>query len=369
MPIAIGQSANFLKKSARTKRGLAANLPRCFFSLPQRLATREPSTGQTILPVRCAYSDQSQGKSMTITARIDGVTWIPAEYRQVICPPPKAIKVSLDDRCQFQCGFCSRKDAEAGGEMSWDMYVKLIDEMAANGIKELGLFYIGEPMLAKKLAPAIRYAKDKGIPYVFLTTNGALATHEKVRELMSAGLNSLKFSFNYADGMQLKQIANVAPSNFEKIVQNIIAARQVRDANDFDCGIYASSIQLDGLQQEKMESAVERIRPYVDEHYWLPLFSFGGQTDFGTPVRGNPGRLDRMRDPLPCWAAFMEGHITSTGDISLCCFDSHSRWVVGNLATSSFLEAWNCQQAQDLRAAHLRKDVTGTACEHCAVGK
>lgn len=25
-------------------------------------------------------------------------------------------------------------------------------------------------------------------------------------------------------------------------------------------------------------------------------------------------------------------------------------------------------EAQDLRAAHLRKDVTGTACEHCAVG-
>lgn len=32
------------------------------------------------------------------------------------------------------------------------------------------------------------------------------------------------------------------------------------------------------------------------------------------------------------------------------------------------MEAWNCQEAQDLRAAHLRKDVTGTACEHCAVG-
>lgn len=303
-----------------------------------------------------------------ITERIDGVTRIPENYLKTVVPPPNSIKLSLDDRCQFQCGFCSRKDAEAGGAMSWETYTKLVDEMVSVGIKELGLFYIGEPMLAKDLVRAVKYAKDSGIEYVFLTTNGALATQSKVESLMMAGLDSLKFSFNYADGMQLKAVANVAPSNFEKIVQNIIAARQVRDANCYECGIFASSILLDGEQGKKMQAAVDRIKPFVDEHYWLPLFSFGGQTDFGQPVRGNPGRLDQMREPLPCWSVFREGHITSGGDISLCCFDSHHRWVVGNLATSTFMEAWNSPQAQLLRAAHLKKDVTGTACEHCAVG-
>lgn len=304
-----------------------------------------------------------------ITDRIDGVTGIPPEYRATICPPPKSIKVSIDDRCQFQCGFCSRKDAEASGAMPFTMFQNLVDEMAHEGIGELGLFYIGEPMLAHDLVKAVKYAKDAGIGYVFLTTNGALANKAKVESLMEAGLDSLKFSFNYADGMQLKQVAGVSPSNFDRIVENIITARNVRDANKWNCGIYASSIMLDGEQQKKMQNAVDRIKPYVDEHYWLPLFSFGGQTDFGAPVRGNPGRLDQMRDPLPCWACFTEGHITSAGDISLCCFDSHSRWVVGNLASTSFMEAWNCEAAQELRAAHLKKDVSGTACEHCAVGK
>lgn len=252
--------------------------------------------------------------------------------------------------------------------MPFWMYKELVDEMAAEGIEEIGLFYIGEPMLSKQLPEAIRYAKKQGIKYVFLTTNGALAKKEKVRELMAAGLDSLKFSFNYADGMQLKAVANVAPSNFEKIIQNIKDARAVKDEGGYSCGIYASSIMLDGEQGKKMQAAVDRIKPYVDEHYWLPLFSFGGQTDFGAPVRGNPGRLDQMREPLPCWAVFREGHITSAGDISLCCFDSHSRWVVGNLATHTFMEAWNSKAAQDLRAAHLKQDVTGTACEHCAVG-
>lgn len=303
-----------------------------------------------------------------ITTRIDGVTGIPPEYLKTVVPAPKSIKVSLSDACQFQCGFCSRKDAESAGPMPFWMYKELVDEMAAEGIEEIGLFYIGEPMLSKQLPEAIRYAKKQGIKYVFLTTNGALAKKEKVRELMEAGLDSLKFSFNYADGMQLKAVANVAPSNFEKIIQNIKDARAVKDEGGYSCGIYASSIMLDGEQGKKMQAAVDRIKPFVDEHYWLPLFSFGGQTDFGAPVRGNPGRLDQMREPLPCWAVFREGHITSAGDISLCCFDSHSRWVVGNLATHTFMEAWNSEAAQDLRAAHLKQAVTGTACEHCAVG-
>ena len=301
-----------------------------------------------------------------ITERIDNVTNI--THLQVKAPAPKSIKVSLDDACQFRCGFCSRKDAAGSGVMSWETYTRLVDEMTSEGIAELGLFYIGEPMMAKNLADAVRYAKNAGIEYVFLTTNGALATRAKVKELMEAGLDSLKFSFNYADGAQIKEVAGVSERNFEKIVRNIKEAREVKDEGGYGCGIYASSIMLDGEQGKRMEAAVERIRPYLDEHYWLPLFSFGGQTDFGAPVRGNPGRLDNMRDPLPCWAVFSEGHITSGGDISLCCFDSHHRWVVGNLATSSFMDAWNCEAAQELRAAHLRKDVTGTACEHCTVG-
>lgn len=304
-----------------------------------------------------------------ITQRIDGVTGIPAEYLKTVVPAPKSIKVSLSDACQFQCGFCSHKDSEGkSAPMPRWMFEELVDEMVKEGIEEIGLFYIGEPMLAKLLPDAIRYAKKKGIKYVFLTTNGALAKKEKVRELMEAGLDSLKFSFNYADGMQLKQVAGVAPSNFEKIIQNIRDAREVKDTYGYDCGIYASSIMLDGEQGKKMEKAINRILPYVDEHYFLPLFSFGGQTDFGQPVRGNPGRLDRMREPLPCWAVFREGHVTSAGDISLCCFDSHKRWVVGNLVTHTFMEAWNSPEAQELRAAHIKKDVTGTACEHCAVG-
>lgn len=304
----------------------------------------------------------------SITARIDATTEVSPEYSRTVLPPPNAVKISLDDNCQFRCQFCSSRLQPEKCEMPWETFTELVDELASVGVKEVGLFYIGEPMLAKRLVDAVRYCKASGIEYVFVTTNGQLATADRVDELMAAGLDSLKFSFNYADGWQIKSVAGVSPRVFDKIIQNIEGARRIRDAGGYKCGIYASSILFDGEQGERMKAAVEKILPWVDEHYWLPCFSFGGQTKFGQVVAGNPGRLGNMRDPLPCWAVMKEGHVTASGDVSACCFDSHKRWVAGNLRDMTFMQCWNSQFMQSLRAAHFKKDVSGTPCEKCAVG-
>ena len=65
---------------------------------------------------------------------------------------------------------------------------------------------------------------------------------------------------------------------------------------------------------------------------------------------------------------FTEGHITADGKLSACCFGHgvDDDMVMGDLNTQSFMEAWNSRSYQDLRRAHLAKDVTGTPCETCA---
>jgi hypothetical protein len=124
-----------------------------------------------------------------------------------------------------------------------------------------------------------------------------------------------------------------------------------------------------------MKQFVDEITPYVDEHYWLPLLSFGDQAtktegEMGlSPVVGNPGRLDTMRAPVPCWAVFREGHITHDGKLSACCFDSSNSWIMADLNKVSFMDGWNSKDFQNLRKAHLSKDVHGTACEGCIYGK
>lgn len=308
----------------------------------------------------------------TITDKIDAVTFIPDEYRNVTPPIPKSCKIELTPFCNLKCWFCatSSRLREKTSDMDQSFYKRVVKELRELGVKELGVFYLGESFLCKWLSEAIRYAKeDCGFPYVFLTTNGIACTPEKIKECMAAGLNSLKFSFNYADEAQFAETTKMPERLFSKMFENIQAAHSIREENNYDCGIFASSIKFNGEQLQKMENTVEKILPYVDEHYWLPLYSQGSLIKLkqdSAVLAGNPGRIGALRSPIPCWAIFTELHIKYNGGLSLCCFDHDARWEAGNLNSMSIMEAWHSPAAQELRKAHLESNVKGTACESCA---
>lgn len=308
----------------------------------------------------------------SITKRVDAITKITDDYKVVAPPCPRAVKIELTARCDFKCWFCATgqklRDAR---DMEFELYTKLLDDLKQAGVEEIGLFYLGESFLYKQLPEAIKLAKDKGFPYVFLTTNGKLATADKVRACMEAGLDSLKFSFNFANAEQFKDMTQV--DAFDKVVKNICDARKVRDEVEAKtghrCGLYASSILYDGEQRDRMQKAIDLIVDAVDEHYFLPLYSQAGLTGGkrGTkPLAGNPGRVGALRDPVPCWSLFTEARITFDGHLSACCFDHDGRFRMGDLKEISFMDAWQSTNFQTLRQAHLNEDVTGTACEKCA---
>jgi len=308
----------------------------------------------------------------TITERIDAVTAIPATHRMPTPPPPRSVKIELTSECNYRCGFCAhRLRLKDRGEMRWPLYTRLVGELVDAGVEELGLFFIGESFMCDWLADAVGYAKSRGIRYAFLTTNGSLATPERVWACMDAGLDSLKFSMNNADEEQFKRVAQVKPKLFRDAIANLKEARRIRDEHGYSCGLYASSIRYDGEQQQHMQSLVDEILPFVDEHYWLPLYSMGSlaearERELGyRPTAGNQGRLERLREPLPCWSLFTEGHITHDGKLSACCFDAGDRWVMADLSETAFLDGWTSGAFARLREAHLRRDVSGTICEAC----
>lgn len=307
-----------------------------------------------------------------ISSRIDRITGISPEYKAEILPAPKSVKIELTANCNYKCGFCVKSLRPDNGEMDRKFFSRIIREMKDAGVEEIGLFYIGESFLCQWLPDAIAECKKVGFDYVFLTTNGSAASPEKVRKCMAAGLDSLKFSLNFYSQEQLKTVAQVTPRFWRQAIENLRLARELRDDEGFDCGIYASSIAFTGEQGELMKKVVEEIRPWVDEHYWLPLYGMSGasKTIGWKPQPGNPGRLDNMRPPLPCWAVFTEGHVTKDGKLAACCFGTgiDGSLDMADLNEVSFMEGWNSVAYQQLRKAHLAKDVRGTACESCAAG-
>ena len=306
-----------------------------------------------------------------ITNRIDTVTGIGEDRLGTILPPPRSVKIGLTDSCNYACSFCVQSIRQMSGNMDRALYTKVLHELADAGVEEAGLFFLGESFLLSWLPEAVQEAKEL-FPYVFLTTNGASATPKKVEACMAAGLDSLKFSLNFHSPGQLAEVAKVPEARFQTVLDNIKAAHEIKMRGGYHCNIYASSIALDGEQGEKMRAVIDSIRPYIDEAYQLPLYSMSGAAVAAglKPQPGNPGRLDNMRDPLPCWSVFSEVRVDRHGNVIACCFGPgmNDEFIMGNVQRESFMTIWNNEKYQSLRAAHLRKDVTGTPCESCAAG-
>lgn len=312
----------------------------------------------------------------SITDRIDSTTRIPPSHLKAAPPAPRSVKIEISPRCNYRCGFCAlrTREVQPKWDMDFDLFKRITREMRDAGVAEVGVFYLGESFMNPKLlVDCIAYLKkDLAMPYVFLTSNASMAFPEAVEACMRAGLDSLKWSINAADEAQFEEVMGVAGKLFHRALENVQSAWEVRQRGGYATGLYASSIRYDGAQFAKMEQLLnERVRPWVDQHYWLPLYSMGSfatqrEEDLGyRPTAGNQGRLGALRDPLPCWSAFTEGHVTAEGKLSACCFDATANWTMGDLTKLSFMEAWNSQPFVELRAAHLKKDVRGTVCENC----
>ena len=307
-----------------------------------------------------------------ITERVDAITGIAAERRVPAPPCPRSVKIELTARCNFKCSFCATAmKLRYKSDMDRGFYLRLLKDLRAAGVEELGMFYLGESFLLPWLPEAIEAAKGEGFPYVFLTTNGSLATPEKVKACLRAGLNSLKFSLNFADERQFAEVTGVKGTLFNTVIANVKSAVKVRDAGGYDCGLYASYINYDGEQGERMKAVVAELEPLLDEVYALPLYSQAdlvsvAEKDKGWTIKGgNPGRFANMREPVPCWSLFTEARVTHDGFLSACCFDHDGRFRMGDLKTTPFMEAWASEKFQQLRRAHLSGDVRDTVCARC----
>lgn len=310
-----------------------------------------------------------------ITQRIDAVTGLTPEFSQPCLPPPKAVKLELTARCDFGCYFCATgRNRRKGGDMDWDTLTRILRGARAAGVEQAGLFYLGESMLYPRLVDAIRYAKATcGFPFVFLTTNGRLATEARVEACVRAGLDSLKFSLNAAGPAEFERVTRV--DAFETVVANIKGARRaidrVHQETGHRCRLYVSSAVHGDEHRARMDDVIAGLAPYIDEHYYLPLHGHA-QVEAGLPpdalVGGAIGRVGAERPSLPCWSLFTVAHVTHEGRFSACCWDHDGRFAMGDAATG-FMAGWNSAEFQTLRRAHLAGDVHGTVCETCIYGR
>jgi len=303
----------------------------------------------------------------SIPEKVDDHTHVPKE-RFVLYPPfPDAIKIEITGRCNYKCSFCAQsKNLRSIGDMDRNFLYRILWEAKSIGVKEIGLFLLGESFLVKDLPEYIKYAKEVvGIEYVFITTNGYLCTPDRLIPVIKAGLDSLKFSMNAGEKERYKKMHGV--DGFNKVINNIKWLHgYLKENNITSLRTCVSSIFTEELKEE-LDKLKEEISPYVDDHYYLPLYNQAGHVggeDY-TKIIGNPGRLDNMVPSIPCWALFNGAKITWDGWLTACYFDHDNRFNIADLNKVSLMEAWHHPKIVEARKNHLENNFENSICSHC----
>jgi MoaA/NifB/PqqE/SkfB family radical SAM enzyme len=297
-----------------------------------------------------------------ISERVEQTVNIPEKYLSVTPPIPNSVKIEITSRCDLKCYFCAvAYKQRIKGHINKDFLYKLLNEIKEAGVKEVGLFWLGEPFLNNDLPNYITYAKKIGIPYVFITTNGRLTSKNKLKRAFDSGLDSIKFSINARNKEDFKNTCGV--DAFDQVIKHIQSAKKVRGKSTKPT-IFASTV-FDPRRESDYWETDALISSSVDEHYKLRLYgdkTFG--IDEGRTIEYH-GHNRTMSDMLPCWSLFSLPHISYDGFMSACFCDFNPDLFIADLKKMSFTEAWHSRKFMKLREKHLKKDIQGTSCQNC----
>ena len=308
------------------------------------------------------------GPKLSIAQRVDEHTHVPKEKLVHKPPFPDAIKIELTSYCNLKCSYCaSRFKLRPQGEIDEQFLKDILMQAKTVGVKEIGMFLLGESFLVKKLAEYIRYAKEEaGIEYIFLTTNGTLCTLDRLVPVIDAGLDSLKFSINAGSPERYAEMHGV--DCFDTVVENIMNMHEYMEKHGLKKPRTCVSSIFDEDHKDELESLQDMIMPSVDEFYYLPLYNQAGHVSGKKQSMfvGNPGRYENMVPPVPCWGLFNGAKISWDGWLTACYFDHDTRFKIADLKRLSLIDAWHHDKFVDLRRRHLENSgLSQSLCGKC----
>jgi radical SAM protein with 4Fe4S-binding SPASM domain len=235
------------------------------------------------------------------------------------------------------------------GFMSWDLFTKIIDEIAGTDKSvRVWMVFFGEALILKKRKPSIfdmiAYAKHKGLTDVVMNSNANLLDESAAEKLIASGLDAIYIGLDAFTPETYSRVR--VGGDYERTVNNIInLVKLKRVLNENKPEVLVQFVEMDVNKHEKddfirfwkNQGVIVKIRPKV---------SWAGSIDAPNLVLGNEERWS-------CHWAMQSMSITDTGDVVTCAVDLDARFVAGNIKKTSLKEVWN-GKLKELRELHCK---------------
>jgi MoaA/NifB/PqqE/SkfB family radical SAM enzyme len=277
---------------------------------------------------------------------------------------PFVIFIDPSDACNFKCSFCPTGDSalmkEVGRplkQMPWSLYTKIIDDACKfeDKVRVIRLYKDGEPLLNKRFADMVKYAKNSGCcDRVDTTTNASLLTEEKGIEIAAAGLDRINISIEGMNEQQYLDFSGYKLRSFNEIVNNVANFYK----NKKGCEMIVK-INGDSLTNDQKNEFVDTFGPIADG-IWIesvmscwPEFELRG----GVVVNQERGIYGQpIKEVSVCPYPFYSFSINPEGTASLCFLDWGRKLLIGDVNTQSVKDIWHGEKMRNYRLMFLNGD-------------
>lgn len=278
---------------------------------------------------------------------------------------PRNMLIECSNICNLSCIFCAnRKMTRPKGKISLDFVKRILNEAFELGVKEVGYYTTGEPLINEELEKYIHIAKNKGYEYIYITTNGILANIERIKKLVKEGLNSIKFSINAIN--EKDYILIHGKNMYNLVMNNLKEVYKWRNDNNINLKIYVSYISTKYTEYD-IETIENNFKEFCDKVLITNVRNQSGLVPeiVGNLENKNESNKIKGKRNLPCYYPFNTICITLEGYITACCTDFQNYLAYANLNKMSLKEAWYSSIITDLRKQHISGKLKNNLCYNC----
>ncbi len=163
--------------------------------------------------------------------------------------PPRSVRVSLTDRCDFACVYCrpSKSDGFVQERLDADAIVTMAEGLAKVGTRRVRITG-GEPLLRKDVVDIVARLAKLGFEDLALTTNASRLA-KLARPLRDAGLQRITISLDSLDPVRFARLTR--GGNLERVLAGLDAAVSA----GFD-EVKLNAVVLRGENDDELEAIV-----------------------------------------------------------------------------------------------------------------
>lgn len=274
---------------------------------------------------------------------------------------PTHIFIETTRLCNLKCQSCPRDLSEAKvGNMSFELFKKIIGEATTFGVRNFCLHMFGEPLLHPQIVEMSKYIKASNVNHaILLTTNGYFLTDAKARGLIEVGVDKIAVSFFSLRNEKLESLTG--DNNIEVVVDNIRNASTVRRGMNGKTKIFIRFLMCKENEDELKDFRI------LSKDTGIPL-EVRWTHNYSGVIGDNYTNKFTFKKRYPCYHPWFSPAISWDGKVLLCCNDWDYFEILGDINNESMASIWQGERIDQVREFHLAGHYNKIPlCEKCNV--